>query len=136
MGKFLYDASSFVMALKLERVDLLAKNNVQTLTFYEVLNAFWKEVYLTKTIPLEKALQFISFIREVIKHMYVLDVRGLEEEIFKVALEFAITPYDASYITLAKRNGLILITEDRKLRTIARRIIESYSLEELLSKEN
>jgi predicted nucleic acid-binding protein len=55
MPDLLFDASSLVKALKLGRVELLYRSYAQWLTFYEVLNAVWKEVYLSKTISAGRA---------------------------------------------------------------------------------
>jgi predicted nucleic acid-binding protein len=132
MFKFLYDASSLIEAIKLRRLDLLVRNYVQWLTYYEVLNALWKEVCLTRTLPLDRAFQLVALIKRVINYMDVLDVEGLEEEIFRVAVKLELTAYDASYVVLAQKHGLILVSEDEKLRSTAQRVVKSISVEELL----
>ncbi len=55
--------------------------------------------------------------------MSILSPRGLEEEILRTALEHGVTVYNTSYIVLARKNGLILVTEDKKLRNKAAEII-------------
>jgi predicted nucleic acid-binding protein len=64
--------------------------------------------------------------------MDALDVEGLEEEIFKAAVKLELTAYDASYVVLAQKHGLILVSEDEKLRSTAQRAVKSISVEELL----
>ena len=39
--------------------------------------------------------------------------------------------YDASYLALARREKLILVTEDVKLRNVASTMIQAVSLDEL-----
>lgn len=41
--------------------------------------------------------------------------RELAAEAVRIALEYSITPYDASYIALAMRLGVACATADRKL---------------------
>jgi len=48
MPSYLFDSSSLVKALKLRKVNLLARNYIQWLTVYEVLNALWKDAHLLK----------------------------------------------------------------------------------------
>lgn len=48
--------------------------------------------------------------------MGVLNPYRLEEEISREAEERRITTYGASYIVLAKKHGLILVTEDKSLK--------------------
>ncbi len=129
--KLLFDASSIMLALKLRRVELLCGNYLQWLSIYEVLNGLWKEAYLVKSINSEEALAIARVLREMVKHMNILSPRGIEEEILRMALELGITVYDASYIALAKNNGLTLVTEDRKLRMKAEGLINVVSLEEI-----
>jgi predicted nucleic acid-binding protein len=52
--------------------------------------------------------------------MKILDPRGLEEEILQVAIQLELTAYDFSYVVLAMEIGLILVTEDEKLREKAK----------------
>ena len=56
-----------------------------------------------------------------------------EDEILSAARELNITAYDASYIVLAKKNGLTLVTEDKKLRTKAEKIVKVVSLTQITS---
>ncbi|MEM2902553.1 MAG: type II toxin-antitoxin system VapC family toxin [Candidatus Bathyarchaeia archaeon] len=48
--------------------------------------------------------------------MEVLTIRGSEKEIFETASKESLTVYDASYFYMAVRNGLILVTDDHKLK--------------------
>jgi predicted nucleic acid-binding protein len=47
-------------------------------------------------------------------------IPGLEEEILQVAIQLELTAYDFSYVVLAMEIGLILVTEDKKLREKAK----------------
>ncbi|RLE85419.1 MAG: VapC toxin family PIN domain ribonuclease, partial [Thermoprotei archaeon] len=41
-GKFLFDTSSMLYALKLKKLRVIYGNYIQWLTVYEVTNALWK----------------------------------------------------------------------------------------------
>jgi len=56
--------------------------------------------------------------------MKILSPHPYEDEILSTARELNITAYDASYIVLAEKNDLILVTEDKKLRTKAERLVK------------
>lgn len=130
--RYLFDASSLIYALKQAKPDVLIDNYIQWLTIYEVLNGLWKEAYLVKSISSQEATSLVQLFKSAIEFMKILDPRGLEDEIFKIAYRLGLTIYDASYIVLADKNKLVLITEDLKLREKAGKLIEVHSLEEIL----
>jgi len=61
----------------------------------------------------------------------ILDSRDLEEEVLKVAIQLEITAYDPSYIVLAMKHDLTLVTNDNKLREKAKNLVKAVSLDEL-----
>ncbi|MFZ8782941.1 MAG: type II toxin-antitoxin system VapC family toxin [Desulfurococcaceae archaeon] len=65
--------------------------------------------------------------------MKILSISNLEKEILKMSIELDLTAYDTSYIVLAQRHGLTLVTEDRKLMSKAKKHINVTSLDTLLN---
>jgi predicted nucleic acid-binding protein len=128
----LFDASSLVYAIKLKRIGILAGNYVQELTIYEVLNALWKETYILRRMSRKEAESLLDVFVRLLSYLKMLDLRGLESEVFKIAVENGLTAYDASYLTLARREKLTLVTEDVKLRNVASTMIRVVSLDEIL----
>lgn len=63
--------------------------------------------------------------------MVVLQPYGLEEEITRIAVTNSVTAYDASYLALAKKHNLTLVTEDQKLAKVSAKIIRTVSLNEI-----
>ncbi len=61
----------------------------------------------------------------------ILSPHPYEGEILSIARELSITAYDASYIVLAEKNGLTLVTEDKKLRMKAKRLVKAVSLDQI-----
>uniref|UniRef100_A0A7J3X5H8 PIN domain-containing protein n=1 Tax=Thermofilum pendens TaxID=2269 RepID=A0A7J3X5H8_THEPE len=133
MPELLFDASSLIKVLKLGRVELLARSYIQWLTYYEVLNAIWKEAHLLKTIPPDKAAALAKLLNRVIRFMRVSSVEGLEEEVLRTAIDLDLTAYDSSYVVLARKLDLKLVTEDRRLRAKAQKLVKCTSVEELVT---
>jgi predicted nucleic acid-binding protein len=128
---YLFDSSSIIKALKLGKVNVLVGGYIQWLTIYETLNALWKEVHLLRTIPEDRALEFTEVLGRLLDFMKILDVRGLERGVLEVAVKLGVTVYDSSYIVLARRYGLTLVTEDRRLRAKAQEVVRCVSVDEL-----
>jgi len=127
----LFDSSSLVYALRLKRIGVLAGNYIQELTIYEVLNALWKETYDLRIMSIKEAESLLDVFIQLLSYLKVLDLRGLESEVFKISIETGLNVYDASYLALAHREKLTLVTEDVKLRNVASTMIQAVSLDEL-----
>ncbi len=131
-GKFLFDASSVLYALKLRNPKVIYNNYIQWLTVYEVTNALWKEASLIGIISLPEALNVIKLFMKTIEFMNMLNPHPHEEDILKIADKLGMTAYDASYVFLAKQKGLSLVTEDEKLRRKAKGFIKVVSLGQIV----
>ncbi len=128
---YLFDASSIVRALKEVKLVPLGGQALQWLTVYEVINALWKEAILLRKLSPEEAGSLVSDFTELIREMTILEPRGLEQEIFRIAVSEGVTVYDASYIALAAKHNLILVTEDQKLSRKASSIVNVASLDDI-----
>jgi predicted nucleic acid-binding protein len=103
----------------------------QWLTFYEVLNAVWEEVYLSKTISAGRAVELARLLNRVARFMRVLSMEGLEE-VLRTAIDLGLTAYDSSYVVLAQKFNLKLVTEDKELKARVRKLVKCASVKELL----
>ena len=112
---------------------MLYDNYIQWLTIYEVVNALWKEVTLTKAISPQEASEIVKLFTKTLEFVKILSPHPYEDEILSTARELNITAYDASYIVLAKKNGLTLVTEDKTLRTKAEKLVKAASLTQITS---
>lgn len=130
--RFLLDASSVVQALKLGNLRVIYGNYIQWLTVYEVVNALWKEALLAGSISVEEASSLVEVFAETVKLVEVLSPHPYEAEILETAAKLGLTAYDASYVVLARRNGLSLVTEDKVLREKAKGVVKAVSLKEVL----
>jgi predicted nucleic acid-binding protein len=129
---YLFDASSIIRALKETRLLPLRNQAIQWLTIYEVLNALWKEVNLLHILePGEASFSSKHLCRASTNHDKILSPQGLEVEILSISISTRLTAYDASYIALAKKHELTLVTEDKKLRDIASRFVNAISLDDI-----
>ena len=106
---------------------------IQHLTIYEVLNAIWKETYLTKSLSRGEAERFIRIFAEALDYLNILLIHPYELEVFKTAVGLGLTVYDASYVVLTEKNDLTLVTEDEKLRKKASKKVKVVSLRKIVT---
>ncbi len=78
-------------------------------------------------------MMFIDIISRVFSVIEVVSVRGLEKEVFELASRENLTVYDAAYMYIATKNGLVLVTDDEKLKRRASRYTKVMSSSELFS---
>lgn len=112
--KYLVDTSAlYPLILKLGDKLLLYADDlfVLDLTRYEVGNVLWKEYRMGRIRDLEAATLLFREVLDSVKKLTIEDVGG----VLKIAVDKDITFYDASYIHVAERSGLKLVTEDKEL---------------------
>lgn len=132
----LLDASSLLLMLsKLESQKapkLLTENAILDLTGYEIGNAIWKQCRIFRTLNEEEAISFISSFRKIMAGMQVFPITdSVMEEVEELALHEEISFYDASYIHAAKRRKIDLVTEDKKLASVASKHVLAISSKDL-----
>ena len=133
MKQYLFDASSFINAVKLKNIDVLVDNYVVDLTIYEVFNALWKEFRFIKILIKEKVYELAKTYVNLLDLMKIIHIYPNDvAKILDIALATGLTVYDASYIHTARKHKLVLVTEDQKLKRIARKYIDVYSLNDIV----
>jgi predicted nucleic acid-binding protein len=110
---YVFDASSIFKLIVEKRVRLLGGNYTVPLAKFELGNVVWKEVALYKRLKEDEGLKLISLISKILNTMNIIDVDEVKVE--KVALDYKISYYDASYVHLSIDLSLPLVTEDKKL---------------------
>jgi len=101
------------------------------LTIYEAANVVWKEYYLLNKISMDTAAKFIEVLSKIFEVIDVLSVKGLESEVFNIAVKHGLTIYDASYVTVAMRRKLTLVTDDKELRETVSHIVKTVTSDDL-----
>ena len=127
---YLFDASPIVNLVKRG----LVKPFADGVALYEPLNAIWKEYQLLKKIDKDTVLLFLDVVSSVFNVIKVLSIRGLEREVFNLALREDLTVYDASYLYATMKNKYMLVTDDQKLKSKALKYVEVISSRELASR--
>ncbi|WP_231961165.1 type II toxin-antitoxin system VapC family toxin [Saccharolobus sp. A20] len=125
MSKYLFDASSIINLMKRGTVTLLADGETLDLALYEAINAIWKEYSKLKVISKDLSKRYIRVVRRVMEVIPINIIKGLEEEVFDLASKEDLTIYDASYLLIAKRKNLVLVTDDNVLRS--KPVVSSFS---------
>ena len=83
-------------------------------------------------MSLSEASKIVKLFTEAVEFTKLLNPHPYEEEILAIADELEITAYDASYVFLARQKGLSLVTEDKKLRKKAEKLIKVTSLSQII----
>jgi predicted nucleic acid-binding protein len=128
---YLFDASSLVNLVKKGFLNAFSQGATADLAIYEALNAVWKEHHLLRKIDRESALTLVEVLHGVLNAIEMYSIKGFEEEVFNLALKEEVTVYDASYLHLAMKNGLTLVTDDIKLMEKAKKHVKTLTSKEL-----
>lgn len=128
---YLLDSSAIVNLVKRGDLSVFAKAHTIDLALYESLNAVWKEVYLVKRIKLDTGLKLADIIMRIFDVVEVHKINGFGKEILDLSIREGITVYDASYLYVAMREKLILVTDDEKLRQVASKYVKTMCSKDL-----
>lgn len=118
----LYDASAFLnIVLKQGSKSLAALSGqaVLDLTAYELGNSIWRISHIQKKITKTETCSLLGTCFEVISGMKVLDIKGIEECVKEISTSAGQSFYDSAYLAVAKKHGLELITDDKRLLNAA-----------------
>lgn len=119
---YLFDASSIVDCIlgregtRVE-IDVLFDEHWLDLTSYEVANAIWK-IGLARDELCDSEIDTAIDILDRLEHELVVET-ATGAVTMDVARESGLTFYDASYLAVARREELTLVTEDGALRDAA-----------------
>lgn len=137
--KYLLDASALLLLIKTANatstVECLQQSLILDLTFYEIGNAIWKESTLTKFLT-PKETETLGTIAQTIlaKTSRLANDAKAFQKILEVAQTERLSFYDSSYIFAAKETALTLVTEDKELKTKARKHVTTCTVEALSPK--
>lgn len=123
----LFDASAILNVVRnkdSQSIGILNKQYVLDLTIYEISNAIWRISYREKKITQEQSSTLFDSILLLMQHMKVVGINGLEKHVQELAMKEELTAYDASYLALAEKSGLVLVTDDRELERAARKYVK------------
>jgi predicted nucleic acid-binding protein len=132
LAKFLIDSSALYPLIHRIKENVLLHSDkfaILDLTIYEIGNIIWKEY---KRGKIKDPVLVMKMFEEIMRNMKKLSSNQEMLEIFDVAVKNNITFYDASYIYVARKHGLKLVTEDADLLKFP----ESISLGVLLKELN
>lgn len=129
---FLFDSSSIINLCAKKKVDVLLEGGTLSLAIFEVGNAIWKQVYLRKSLTLEEGEKVLETLNEVIRKMKKVSVDEASA-ILRISVQEKLTYYDASYIHVASKNGMTLVTDDEGLRSLAKKYVDTLASTEMVS---
>ncbi len=123
----LFDASSLLNVVRnkeSQSIRILERQHLLDLTLYEISNVIWKLSYREKKITAEQSSVLLDSILLLIQRMDIVNIKGLEKRVQELATKEGLTAYDASYLTVAEKLGLVLVTDDRELERAARNYVK------------
>ena len=128
--KLLFDSSSIINLCAERKIEELLEGWTLNLAFYEMGNAVWKQVHIHKDLTPEEGAKALDALVEVLKIMRETHVEDASA-VLNIAVKEGLTYYDASYIHSAIKNGATLVTDDKKLHSVAEKYVETIMSEEL-----
>jgi len=114
-AKYLLETSAlYPLVLEFREKILLYKDLfvILDLTKYEIGNVIWKEFKKNKIKDLLTVLQLF---KEILSDINELSIGKDLDEVEKISIENNMTFYEASYIYIARKHRLKLVTEDKDL---------------------
>jgi len=133
--KYIFDASAVVNLAKRGRLAAFLEGETLDLARYEALNAIWKETALLRRLDYGEALEFADALNTLFRALKVNSIAGGEIGVLELATNEGLTIYDASYLYLAVKRNLTLVTDDKGLRNRASRHVKVLSVRELLEED-
>jgi predicted nucleic acid-binding protein len=137
---FLLDTSSLLLLTRSElgpqsmKFRIIQNSRVLDLTTYEAGNGIWKESELLKTLSSEETQKLADSLSLILSDLERSSVQPSEfTQVLNLAKSERRTFYDSSYIYVAKRDKMTLVTEDQNLSKIARKHVRVLSVEQLVA---
>ncbi|MEM3948945.1 MAG: type II toxin-antitoxin system VapC family toxin [Zestosphaera sp.] len=128
---YLYDASAILNLVKRGKVRVFVKGCTTDLAIYETINAVWEECYLLKRIRVETAYGLVELLSKIFNILDLHTVGSSEKDVLEIAMKEGISIYDASYIYIATQNKLTLVTDDKKLISVAKKYTNTVTTAEV-----
>lgn len=134
---WLFDTSSLLLLIRSphyeQKLKLLGEGSITPLTFYEIGNAVWTESELLESLSKDDLGTLQEKITRILPTIWMFaipfdDFAGILEIAKNERLSF----YDSSFVHLARKRNLTLVTDDAKLSRIAKKYIVSKSIHELI----
>lgn len=125
----LFDASSIYAAIGKGKTSSLKGFYSVILARYELGNIIWKETILRKTYSVGEGISVVNFFDKVLSEMKLLHPDL--DAVFKTAVQFHLSYYDASYVYAAINAKIPLVTEDEKIKDKAGKLLKIYSFDDI-----
>jgi predicted nucleic acid-binding protein len=139
VSHLLIDANSLLLLIRSNeeartKSPIIEDSKILDLTPYEIGNGLWKESELLKSLSPEEAESLTNDVSLILSSLEKLFVEPSElSNVLNIARSEKKTFYDSSYIYVAKREKMTLVTEDQTLSKVARKHVRCVSVRELIA---
>jgi predicted nucleic acid-binding protein len=117
-----YDASAILNLLEEGILPNFHDSSTITLAIFEIGNAVWKHVHLTKKLSQHEGEIIIHSATKMIEKMFLMNIEAINA--WKLAIKEGLTYYDSSYLQAALSSKSELITDDKRLRDRAKKYVK------------
>ena len=118
----LLDASAIINLLANKETTRVVDGAIIDLTVYELGNIVWKWAKRGK-VEKSAAKEILSDIIKLVENAKRFSIHDGYIDILDIALENNLTFYDAAYLHLAIQQDLKLVTSDKELYQVARKLL-------------
>jgi predicted nucleic acid-binding protein len=136
----LLDANSLLLLVRSDqewgtvKFPIIESSKILDLTIYEVGNGIWKESELIRSLSPAETENLATNISVVLSNLAKSFVTPAEfNQVLTIAGAERITFYDSSYIYVAKRDKMTLVTEDQSLSKAARKHVRTMAIREIIA---
>ena len=119
----IFDSSAIYKAIGISNVSLLAGECTVPLALYELGNIVLKNSLLFKKYSSREAHELLRICETTLNTMRVISPDNWEH-VYQIAVSYQLSFYDATYVCLAKRLNMSLVTLDKKLANKAHHFVD------------
>ena len=127
--RLLFDSSAIISLCSRKKLDKLLEGCTLNLALYELGNAVWRQVCLRKALTLEEGKMALDGLILVVGRLK--KAPDSSQGILELAVKEGLTYYDASYLHAAIQSNMVLVTDDEKLSSIAKKFVETLKSDKL-----
>lgn len=110
----IYDASTLLNMMEVAILPDFSNSGTVSLALYEIGNAVWKQVHLTKKLSQSQGEKIVHSASLLIEKMQKVNPDSINT--LKLGIKENMTFYEASYLQVALSTRSELVTDDKELR--------------------
>ena len=127
-----FDSSAIYKAIGISNVSMLAGGYTVPLAMYELGNIVLKNSVLFHKYTSHESQELLKICETTLEKMIIVSPDDLQY-VYQIAVKFQLSFYDATYVCLAKKLNMSLVTLDKKLANKAHSFISIIFFEDFVT---